>query len=674
MFLQEHIADCLRFNKMDDLVKACGPEDECQDAPQKHADVMKEVVRKCLGEALGSLVPDPVASQKRGAKRKGCMRKPEEVLLEVASRLVEAQKLEKDTLAELATFRDALGQDVEKSESAQRKLAAWQGDAAYFGVLRPLLQSGHWPAFVESLAEPASVVSVTSELRTAFEGVNKKSLAEADKSQMMAALVKAAAARAPAGEYVCTVLTGLALFAEEASKQLRSITLRLCKDLSSRGASGVDFSGDAQLCEEVFFKGHWATDEIRLAAGKQEEKQELLAECAKLDEAVAELSCCNDLVQDLLALAKRAQEPADNGEGDDGSVREAVVRCWSAVKHKLLTLQDLAAQQPIKEAIEKVLSATRIAEIGPQVYEEHLNKFRLSAQALFTAARERRPEETRRQGEELQELRHQTTQSCALSDTPAFSRSCVSFICTEFANVCAALPSAVSEPVPDDLVSSRLLQSLNSVCDLEAHKQKLLHALERAACEDFLQEAISAKDRLEPLFAQKKQTLEALLQEALEALEGKLCDPALALPEFHETAPPGQQVKTAIKQLRQAEKNMENCGLSVDDAVKKAKSRARAQIVKWGIAALVCNAQAKQDNKKGADLRKALKEIWNSHAEDQEVRQTLGDGGIALVRSTLDHVPKAKAETDGAELGSAPKEGSAAATKRKQPAKRKQSG
>ena len=165
-------------------------------------------------------------------------------------------------------------------------------------------------------------------------------------------------------------------------------------------------------------------------------------------------------------MAKKAQQHADNGLNAD--VQDSLVQCWSEVKHRLQTDQEIAAaDQPVKEALENLLNATKTGQVGPQVYEGAMVELRLSAMELLKLAKERRKAEVQEAASNLRKLEHRCMQCCALSDTPVFARSCVSLVTTEFATLCEVLPSAASEQIPDDILKSTVLEHLQAANDKE---------------------------------------------------------------------------------------------------------------------------------------------------------------------------------------------------------------
>ena len=144
------------------------------------------------------------------------------------------------------------------------------------------------------------------------------------------------------------------------------------------------------------------------------------------------------------------------------------MQCWSEVKHRLQTDQEIAAaDQPVKEALENLLNATKTGQVGPQVYEGAMVELRLSAMELLKLAKERRKAEAQEAASNLRQLEHRCMQCCVLSDTPVFARSCVSLVTTEFATLCEVLPSAASEQIPDDILKSTVLEHLQAANDKE---------------------------------------------------------------------------------------------------------------------------------------------------------------------------------------------------------------
>ena len=106
------------------------------------------------------------------------------------------------------------------------------------------------------------------------------------------------------------------------------------------------------------------------------------------------------------------------------------------------------------------------------------------------------------------------------------------------------------------------------------------------------------------------------------------------------TAPPGEAVKKALKQLRAAERNLQAAGIlkegsALQGEASDVKSSCRLQIIKWGILTLVANADILADNAKGKGLRKTLNDIWSSHQDNGEVKGVLGQEAVDFVERSL---------------------------------------
>ncbi|CAE7368604.1 ANKRD50 [Symbiodinium necroappetens] len=654
-YLMEKLTDCIRFKRLEDFVEACDPANKVfSDAEPEQAAAS---VLRCLGETFCNLVPaapDPAASQKRGRKRLGA---PDaELLATLVEQLLAGGTAGDQILEEVSIFAEALGKDDGVREKACQQLNVWKADGNYFGVLRPMLRNEKWPAFAESLTARPSAASVSTELRALFEKVNAitSSLPEQIKDDFADMLLKAAET-AEDCDGVNSVMIGLKLFAEEARKQQLEVTMRLCKDIASRGVSAMDFQGDQVLKDEIFSKGCWQFPglEAVLADSPAEDKhkQVLLQTFSELKAAVAKLKHTDSLLGGVLALAKASQEHADQICSED--LQSSVVRCWSAIKHKTQTDPDVASDDdPLRIALDKLLMATKIEQVGPQVYDECMQQFRLSAKNVMEAAMQRQQKATADALRTVLDMEHKCMQCSALSDTPVFARSCISFACVVFAKVCEVLPSAVSEKVPDELLTCGIVDTVAAACDREACKQKLLQILDQDTSEKFFEQASALHELLKPLFTKKSQALEKLLAEALQAMKDAVVLQSTAdmpLEAFVKAVLSGDRVKALLKQLRIAEKNMQACGLlkqgSLQEEVTELKNQARLQILKWGAAVILTNPELDKDSAKGKGLRKALKDIWDSHGEEKEFQKVLGEDACNLVATSL----KGPAKREGGE-------------------------
>ena len=659
LLLQEKLTEFLRFKKLDEFAETCQPGKgpfEGIGQEDERADMMQASIHKCLGQILCNLVPDPAVSQKKASKKAAADKgkcAEVEILLELATRLLKEQALPEDMLVDLQILTAALDDKAEDHAAALSQLSAWKQDDEYFGVLRPVVRNEHWTALVQQLSSPASAASTSANLRRAFNKVNvsQAQVPQEDRDELLDALLRAA--EQPSDyDYLNDVLCGLKLLAEEGNKVQQQFLLRFCKDVGGRGVSAADFSGDEDLLTQMHSKGFWEAVDVQrkisdCGAAPEKHKATLLQTCSDLDATSKKVQLWHELLSAVLALAKTAQQHADNGL--EATLQDSLVRCWSEVKHRLQTDPEIAAAaQPVKEALENMLNATKTEQVGPQVYEAAMQELRLSAMNLLKAASERRKLEAQEAASSLRKLEHRCMQCCALSDTPVFARSCVSFIASEFAMVCEVLPSAASEPIPDSILSSTVLQHLEAASDKETHKQKLLHVLQQPGCDDFLAQASNLLERLQPLFADKKATLEKLLTEALASAKSKFVDPqhAMDMEQFLKMAPPGEAVKKALKQLRAAERNLQAAGIlkegsALQGEVSDVKSSCRLQIIKWGIFTLVANADILADNAKGKGLRKTLNDIWSSHQDDGEVKGVLGQEAVDLVERSLAGPPQA---------------------------------
>ncbi|CAE7197229.1 ANKRD50 [Symbiodinium sp. CCMP2592] len=648
LLLQEKLAECLRFKKLDEFARTCQPgKGPFEGVADERADVMQACIHKCLGQILCDLVPDPAVSQKKNKKGAATAKERNaqiQTMLDLALRLVEENALPEEMLRDLDILADALDEKRADHATAHNRLSAWKQDDEYFGVLRPVVRNEHWSALVQQFSAPASAASTSACLRSAFNKVNGNTspVSEQDRGELVGALQ--GSAEQPADyDYLNSVLCGLQLLAEEANKQQKDFVLRVCKDICGRGVSASDFHGDEDLMEQMFAKGHWEVSVVKNAisesAAEQQHKNTVLQTCEKLAAASSKVCLWHGLLNAILTLAKTAQEHADNGL--DANVQDDLVQCWSEVKHRLQTDPEIAAAaQPVKEALENLLNATKTEQVGPQVYEGAMTELRLSAMELLRLAKERRKPEVQEAASNLRKLEHRCMQCCSLSDTPVFARSCVSLVTTEFAGVCEVLPSAASEQIPDDILNSSVMQHLRAANDKETNKQKLVHVLHSSGCEQFLEQASKLLERLEPLFTAKKVSLEKLLVEAAASAKAKLVNPHMGMDEFLQSAASGEALKKALKQLRAAERDMQGHGMLQDGSelqrdVSEVKASCRLQIIKWGIVTLVANADIAADNSKGKGLRKTLRDVWNSHCDDGDVKSVLGQAVVDLVEQSL---------------------------------------
>ena len=670
MLLQEKLTDFIRLNKLDEVAEDCHPAGPVfAKVPEESEELVERVVRTCLGEALGSLVPNysPDVGKTKTGRRKAGMSQLQ-LLQTLPGKLFEAQKLPATMLSDLSTLSDLFRtEDDEAARVASERLEEMRADVNYFGVLRPLLHNQNWQCLVGSLSDAPARQSVEADLRQAFDALSnafQKGLefGETERNQLETALVRAAA-NAAATQRLATVMNGLILISEEACKTQCTLLLDACKELGKRGSAAMQVGLGRHQSEQILGKGTWSTQKIRLTAKHVKDDADphgLLQICDRLEAANAQLGICGQLSALLFNLAEASQIHGDRGV-DDEEARARLVDAWSALKSGLLDLKVLqleSRRDSLKEALEQALSSTRIESIGPQVHEESMQRFRLSATKLVTAATNSDGDFAARQAEvseaagSLKVLVHKTLQTCALSDTPVFARSCVSFACKELVAVCLAMPSAVSEPVPKDLLNYQLLSDLESVCDLETNKQKILQVLDKSVFEAFTTAATNVLDKLRPVFQETKASAQHLLQETTAALKDALVpDEGCSREEFLQKAAPGEKLKKLLKNLRAAEKSGHQIcgplGEKEQAELTDLKSGCKTQILKWGILTLLQNANLGRSGSAGDASRKALKDIWQANNQDEALLKALGDDTVKLVASSLEFKAPTTAEATG---------------------------
>ena len=676
MLLQEKLTDLVRLNRLDEVAEDCHPAGPVfAKVPADGEEVVEMVVLTCLGEALGSLLPSPDAADKAKAGRRKSGMSPFQILQALPGKLFEAQKLPPAMLSDLSTLSDLLrGEDPEAAKAASQRLEEMRSDANYFGVLRPLLHNQNWPSFVASLNDTPAKQTVEADLRQAYDALstafqNGLDFGETERTQLANALIRAAASAAATPRLI-TVMNGLILISEETCKSHCSFLLDSCKELGKRGSASVQIGPGRDTSEQLFMKGAWSAQKIRLTAmlakhvSEEKDPHGLLPVCDRLEAASVQLGLCRQLAALLFNLAEASQIHGDRGPDDEES-RGQLVDAWSALKSGLLDLKLLQLEgkrDALKESLEQVLSTTRIESIGPQVHEESMKHFRLSATKLATAATSSDGEIAARQAEiseaasSLKALEHKTLQTCALSDTPVFARSCVTFVCKEVVAVCMAMPSAVSEPVPQNLLNFQLLSDLESVCDLEANKQKMLQAMEQKVFEAFAAATNNVLNKLRPVFEQTKTSAQNLLEESVSALQGALVLEEGSREDFLQKTATGEKLKQLLKNLRAAEKSCQQIcgpfGEKEQAGLADLKAQCKTQILKWGILTLLQNANLGRSGSAGDASRKALKDIWQSNNEDNAFLKALGEDTVKLVVSSLElkaPTAQAPAEEEGEE-------------------------
>ena len=210
----------------------------------------------------------------------------------------------------------------------------------------------------------------------------------------------------------------------------------------------------------------------------------------------------------VLFATKAAQKFEDTREDED---KNSFLQKWN----KLKTLQQTGEQTPaVSQQIEELLVAIRIPEIGPALHVAAMERFSAKlALLLLEACKDCKDSAAvAAAAAAVMDAQHETMQSCALCDTPAFARSCVEFACSEMVPVMqtAFLLTETDLSADSQSVTDFLHSHLRAACDLEQNKQRVLQVLATPDAESFLERAArGVQKKVAPVLASKLETLRA---------------------------------------------------------------------------------------------------------------------------------------------------------------------
>lgn len=647
LLYEEQLADYVRFQKWGEFAAAC-----CTEAPafsvvnEMQKGHLDAVVHRCVGDQLGSLLPNPAASQKKKKNEQATSN-----FGKVVSELLTAGKLPDGSLADLGKLNNLLvAGSAEDKVAALQALEELRDDPDYFGLLRPVLHSEHWSSFLDGLQRPAKTSSAVSELRKAFDKLNATADAgftDEDRQNLCHALQTAT--RVPQAQSQLTaVLNGLSLASREAEKAQLNQVKRLCSLIVAKGPGNVELSAVMELSDDILRKGYWAELEDQIGpedAGKgfEDDSEERRSAMSALVKAGAALMKQRRTLEVVLGLAIAAERFADNNSPE---CQEKLLLKWG----EAMTLQQTGSSTEelapaVSQQLEEVLAATRIPQVGPEFYMSSLDA--LSQMMTDLVEESMRANQNRdavtKAAQRVLEARHQTMQACSMSDTPGFARSCVELVCEDMVPVCvdAFQLSASSDNAVEEQVTEFLLAHLNNVCDLEKNKQKVLHVLEQSVANKFLQHAASVKDKCLPVLNNKVETLLSRVDSATKALENELLPLAplasakTSKEKFLEQCTGGDVLKKLLKALVKAERSFGQVAILAEDVkarVTSTKEHAKQQITTWGALTLLAHDDINADTKQGVSLRTALADIWKEHCK--ELTRCLDEGTAKQIADT----------------------------------------
>ena len=664
---KEQMTDYLRFRKFQDFAANCSDEASVFTAvSEEHKGCLPAVVHSCVGEQLGSLLPSPAASQKKGKKKDA-----EESLCLAVTALLESKLLPEASLEDLQLLQRLwTDSSSDLRLSAEEKLGEMLADAEYWGILRPMLHSEFWSNFVTSLQRPAKTSSAAADVRKAFDVLNSVIAGNADsytdeqRESLSQALLKAARVPQPGVQaHVTSVLNGLAAVSKQTASQQISQTKLLCKAVVQKGLAELDFDSMLAMSDEYLRRGCWdeLEDEVSLETtadgdteqAEVEERQSSLKALLAAGEALMKQ---RRVFEAVLFATKAAQRFEDTKEDED---KNSFLLKWS----KLKTLQQTGEQTSelipaVSQQIEELLVAIRIPEIGPSLHVAAMEKFSAKlALLLLEACKDCKDSAAvAAAAAAVMDAQHETMQSCALCDTPSFARSCVEFACSEMVPVMqtAFLLTDTDLSADSQSVTDFLHSHLRAVCDLEQNKQRVMQVLETPDAESFLERAATLQKKVAPVLASKLQTLRAEVDKTLTVLQEQLVPSSVTNEDFLRQSLSGDALKKLLKACVKAEKNLAKASAIEEDMATRlatTKSAARAQITTWGVLTIMAEGDLQAQNKKGTDFRAALKEIWGEHKKmlasrlGPEMSKQVTD----TIAGTLIVQPKGEAEQPGEE-------------------------
>ena len=647
MLYQEQLADFLRFQKLEEFAAACNEQAPAFSAvSERHGKAIAQVVHRCVGEKLGTLLPILPS----GAKKPKKSDEAEEILAQVVALLLEAEKLPEASLADLALLQKLLrGRSQEEKSEAAQQLQQLKENSDYFGVLRPALHSERWQSFVDSAQRPAKTSSAVSDLRKAFDFLNSTAspgsfFTEANRDNLVKAVALASSVP-QAQSQLTSVLNGLGSASKEACAAQAQQIKTLCQRIVSQGTECVDVTSAKDFSDDLLRRGWWqclklepvesdATDED--ISGRRAAMSSLM----KAGEALMKQRRTMELV---LALAVSHRQFADSKTDES---RERLLTRWGELKTLQQTAPGAEELTPaVSQQLDEVLAATRIAEVGPEFYNIALQAFGDKLLELLTraVAAEFDTAAVKQAADGVREVQHITMQACSMSDTPSFARSCIEFACHDMLPVCeeAIQLSAREEKAVTEQVTETLLSHLSAACDLEKNKQRVLHLLPPEAADTFLQQAHAAKDKLAPILFEKMAGLRTQLENSAVSLEAYLLPlEKITNEDFLRQSIAGDALKKHLKTLAKAEKSLLAVAAPAardDEALMsraaKAKDRARKQITMWGALTLLNHQDVHSDNKQGKSLRAALQDIWAEHSKI--LKPCLGEDSAQMIENVI---------------------------------------
>ena len=645
LLYEEQLADYARFQKWGDFAAACCTEASAFSVvSEMKRGHLHAVVHRCVGDQLGSLLPNPAVSQK---KKK--LEQATSTFGKVVSELLTSGKLPDGSLADLNKLNNLLvAGSAEDKVAALQALEALRDDPDYFGLLRPVLHSQHWLSFVDGLQRPAKTSSAVSELRKAFDKLSATADAgftDEDRQNLFQAVLTAA--HVPQAQSQLTaVLNGLSLTSREAEKAQLNQLKRLCSLIVAKGPGNVELSAVMELSDDILRRGYWAELEDQVGPedaekGSEDDSEERRSAMGALVKAGAALMKQRRTLEVVLGLAIAAQHFADKNTPE---TQEKLLLKWGEAKTLQQTGSSTEEMAPaVSQQLEELLAATRIPEVGPDFYKSSLDEMSRMMTQLLEESMSTNPNKdaVKKAAERVLEARHPLMQACSMSDTPGFARSCVELVCDDMVPVCVdafQLSASCSDNAVEEKVTEFLLAHLNNVCDLEKNKQKVLHVLEQSVANKFLQHAASVKDKCLPILNNKVEGLLSRVDSATKALESELSPVALAKTskeEFLEQCTGGDVLKKLLKALVKAERSFGQVATLAEDVkarVTSTKEHAKQQITMWGTLTLLAHEGINADTKQGASLRNALAEIWKEHGK--ELTQGVGEETAKQIADT----------------------------------------
>ena len=615
LLYEEQLADYARFQKWGDFAAACCTEASAFSVvSEMKRGHLHAVVHRCVGDQLGSLLPNPAVSQK---KKK--LEQATSTFGKVVSELLTSGKLPDGSLADLNKLNNLLvAGSAEDKVAALQALEALRDDPDYFGLLRPVLHSQHWLSFVDGLQRPAKTSSAVSELRKAFDKLSATADAgftDEDRQNLFQAVLTAA--HVPQAQSQLTaVLNGLSLTSREAEKAQLNQLKRLCSLIVAKGPGNVELSAVMELSDDILRRGYWAELEDQVGPEDAEKGSE----------------------------RGKAQCYEHFADKNTPETQEKLLLKWGEAKTLQQTGSSTEEMAPaVSQQLEELLAATRIPEVGPDFYKSSLDEMSRMMTQLLEESMSTNPNKdaVKKAAERVLEARHPLMQACSMSDTPGFARSCVELVCDDMVPVCVdafQLSASCSDNAVEEKVTEFLLAHLNNVCDLEKNKQKVLHVLEQSVANKFLQHAASVKDKCLPILNNKVEGLLSRVDSATKALESELSPVALAKTskeEFLEQCTGGDVLKKLLKALVKAERSFGQVATLAEDVkarVTSTKEHAKQQITMWGTLTLLAHEGINADTKQGASLRNALAEIWKEHGK--ELTQGVGEETAKQIADT----------------------------------------